>query len=330
MRKIKIGQIGIGHNHGEGKMLAVQKFPELFEVTGYAEEDEEWIKKRGNLPCYKDLPRLSVNEVIEKSDAVLIECDVWNLTKTAQKCVDMGKHVHVDKPASGTLEEFKILLNSAKEKNLTVQLGYMYRYNFAFQKLMNMIKNGELGEIYQIDAEMSTYHSSEYREWLKHFKGGSMYIFGSHLIDPVIGILGEPKNVYPFIKQTGFEGIYSDDNTFAVMEYDKAIARITNLSVEVNGWGMRRFAVMGSRGTVEIKPIELNVEMTKSTIDTVGNSHYSDIKEKIDVKDVPPLSRYDEMMKDFYKSVTGIKKNPYSYEHELAVQRTLCKIVGEN
>ena len=329
MKKIRIGQIGIGHNHGEGKMLAVQKFPELFEVIGYAEENEEWVEKRGNLPCYKDLPRLSVEEIIEKSDAILVECDVWNLTKVAKMCVEAGKHVHIDKPASGTLAEFEELLNIAKEKNLTVQMGYMYRYNFAIQKLMDMINSGELGEIYQIDAEMSTYHSKEYREWLKKFKGGSMYIFGSHLIDLVVSILGEPKKVYPFIKQTGFEGVYSDDNNFAVLEYDKAIAKITNLSVEVNGWGMRRFAVMGSKGTVEIKPIELNVEMTKSTTDIASNA-YQDMKEKVDIKDVPTLSRYDEMMKDFYKSVIGEKENPYSYKHELAVQKTICRVVGEN
>ena len=329
MNKIKIGQIGIGHNHGEGKMLAVQKFPELFEVIGYAEENEKWVEKRGNFPCYKDLPRLSVEEIIEKSDAILVECDVWNLTKVAKMCVEAGKHVHIDKPASGTLAEFEELLNIAKEKNLTVQMGYMYRYNFAIQKLMDMINSGELGEIYQIDAEMSTYHSKEYREWLKKFKGGSMYIFGSHLIDLVVSILGKPEKVYPFIKQTGFEGVYSDDNNFAVLEYDKAIARITNLSVEVNGWGMRRFAVMGSKGTVEIKPIELNVKMTKSTTDIASNA-YQDMKEKVDIKDVPTLSRYDEMMKDFYKSIIGEKENPYSYEHELAVQKTLCRVVGEN
>ena len=62
VKMIKIGQIGIGHNHGEAKMLAVQKFPELFEVVGYAEEDEEWIKKRGDLPGYRDLKRMSVQE----------------------------------------------------------------------------------------------------------------------------------------------------------------------------------------------------------------------------------------------------------------------------
>ena len=329
MKKIKLGQIGIGHNHGEGKMLAAQKFPELFDIVGYAEEDEEWIKQRGDFSCYKNLPRLNIDAIIEKSDVILVECDVWNLTKIAKRCVDAGKHVHIDKPASGTLAEFELLLSTAKEKNLTLQMGYMYRYNYAIQKCMEMINSGELGEIYQIDAEMSTYHSSGYREWLKHFNGGSMYIFGSHLVDLIVSILGEPEKVYPFIKQTGFENVYSDDNNFAVLEYEMAIAKITTLSVEVNGWGMRRFAVMGSKGTIEIKPIELDVKMTKSTIKFAENA-YADMHENVDVQDVPTLSRYDEMMKDLYLSIVGEKENPYSYEHELAVQRTLCRITGEN
>lgn len=88
MKKIKIGQIGIGHNHGEPKMLAVRKFTELFEVTGYAEENDRWIEKRGNNKGYEGLPRLSVEEIIKKSDAVLIESDVWNVTKYARRCIE--------------------------------------------------------------------------------------------------------------------------------------------------------------------------------------------------------------------------------------------------
>lgn len=90
---------------------------------------------------------------------------------------------------------------------------------------------------------------------------------------------------YPFIKQTGFSGVYSDDNNFAVLEYDKTIARVTTFSVEVNGWGMRRFAVMGSLGTVEIKPIELDVKMTKSAV-SIANNAYANIYENIEVCDV--------------------------------------------
>ena len=72
MKRIKVGQIGIGHNHGEPKMKAVRKFPELFEVVGYAEENECWVEKRGNNDGYEGLDRLSVEEVIERSDAILL------------------------------------------------------------------------------------------------------------------------------------------------------------------------------------------------------------------------------------------------------------------
>ena len=153
MKRIKIGQIGIGHNHAEAKMLAVRKFPELFEVVGYAEENERWVEKRGAFKGYEGLPRMSVREVIEKSDAILVESDVWDLHKYAKMCIDAGKHIHMDKPWGGNLEEYKDLLDSAKKNSLVVQLGYMYRYNPAVIKCLEHVKNGDLGEIYSINAE---------------------------------------------------------------------------------------------------------------------------------------------------------------------------------
>ena len=96
MEKIRIGQLGIGHNHGEGKMLAFRKHPELFEVVGFAEEDAAWLERRGNLPCYAGLPRLSVPELLRRCDAVAVESAVPELTQWAQICVDAGKHIHLD------------------------------------------------------------------------------------------------------------------------------------------------------------------------------------------------------------------------------------------
>lgn len=98
MRKIRIGQMGIGHNHGSGKMQAFRKFPERFEVVGYAEEDATWRDLRGDWPCYSDLPRMSPSELLEKCDAVAVECAVPDLTRCARFCVDAGKHIHLDKP----------------------------------------------------------------------------------------------------------------------------------------------------------------------------------------------------------------------------------------
>ena len=327
MNKIKIGQLGIGHNHGEAKMMAVQKFPELFEIVGYAEVNEEWIERRGTKAGYEGLLRMSVEEVIAKSDAILVESDVWDLTHYAQMCIDAGKHIHMDKPASGTLEEFKHLLDTAKEKNLVVQMGYMYRYNPAVLKTFEYIKNGDLGEIYSINAEMSTFHKPKYKQWLQNFGGGIMYILGSHLVDLVVYMMGEPKKITTFLKHTGADGIDLEDNNLAVLEYDKALARIFVSSVEVNGFGRRQLVVAGSKGTVDICPLEKGIHMTYSDS---SFAPYGCVDKKIIVpcEDNTENGRYDDMMQDFYAYIKGTKENPFTYEHDYLVQKVLAEIVG--
>ena len=324
---IRIGQIGIGHNHGHEKMLAARRIPELFEVVGFAENNEKWIEKRGNMSGYADLKRMSVDEVIEKSDALLIETDVWDLTATAQKCIDAGRHIHMDKPASGTLEEYKHLLDTAKEKNLIVQLAYMYRYNPAVQECIRLIKNGQLGEIYSINAEMSTFHPTDYKKWLTNFGGGIMYILGCHLIDLIVYIMGKPKKTTAFLKNTKLDGIDFNDNNLAVMEYERALARVFVSSVEVNGFGRRQFMVSGSKGTVNICPLERPITMTFSDR-KIADTTYEDRKIFIPFKDNTASGRYDEMIKDFHAYIVGKTENPFSYEHEYAVQEVLSEIVG--
>ena len=325
---IKIGQIGIGHNHGEAKMKAVRKFPQLFEVVGYAEEKEDWIRKRGSLPGYEGLPRLSVEELMDRCDAVMIETDVWDLTATAQRCIDAGKHVHMDKPASGTLAQYKHLLDTAKAKNRVVQLAYMYRYNPAVQKCIEMVQQGTLGEIYSINAEMSTFHKPAYKEWLTNFEGGILYILGSHLVDLVVYLMGKPQKVTSFMKETGLDNIHFPDNNLAVLEYEKALARIFVSSVEVNGFGRRQFMVSGSKGTVNICPLERPITFSYSDT-TIADANYEDRKILLPFEDNTAKGRYDEMMKDFYAYIKGTKENPFTYEHEYAVQQVLHGVIGK-
>ncbi len=270
---------------------------------------------------------MSVDELISKCDALLIESDVWDLTEYAKKCIDNGKHIHMDKPASGTLTEYKNLLDLAEEKNLTIQLGYMYRYNPAVLKCIEHIKNGDLGEIYSINAEMSTYHPIQYKQWLTNFNGGIMYILGSHLIDLICYILGEPKKITSFLKHTKLDGVDFPDNNLVVLEYEKALARVFVSSVEVNGWGRRSFMVSGSLGTIDIEPIENKCTMTYSDLDIATNC-YEDMKKNIDIKDIPKDSRYDDMMQDFYAYIKGTKVNPFTYKHDYIVQKVIDEMIG--
>lgn len=329
MKRIKIGQIGIGHNHATALMSAVRKFPQLFEVIGYAEDKEEWVTLRGNHPAYQGLNRLTVEEIIERSDAVLVESEVPNLTAYAKRCVDAGKHMHMDKPASGTYEEFEAVLHTAKEKNLVVQLGYMYRNNYGVKKCLELIKDGKLGEIYSINAEMSTYHTPEYKQWLTTFEGGIMYILGCHLVDLILYILGEPKKITKFFKHTNLDGIDFADNNLVVMEYEKALARVFVSSVEVNGWGRRQFFVSGSKGSLDIRPIENKIKVTYSDLE-IADTPYGDRHTVLDIKDISPEDRYDDMVQEFYDEIVNGKENPFSHEHELALKKIMDNICFEN
>ena len=203
----------------------------------------------------------------------------------------------------------------------------MYRYNPAVLQCFEHIKNGDLGEIYSINAEMSTFHPVEYRKWLQNFGGGIMYILGSHLVDLIVYMMGEPKKVTSFLKHTGLDGIDFEDNNLAVLEYDKALARIFVSSVEVNGFGRRQLVVSGSKGTVNICPLERPITMTYSDTE-IADRTYEDRKIIIPFEDNTANGRYDEMMQDFYAYIIGTKQNPFTYEHDYLVQKVLNEIVG--
>ena len=85
--------------------------------------------------------------------------------------------------------------------------------------------------------------------------------------------------------------------------------------------------VSGSRGTVNICPLERPVTMTYSDR-TIADNAYEDRKIVLPFEDNTASGRYDQMMRDFAAYITGEKQNPFTYEHDYAVQEVLSEIVG--
>ena len=129
------------------------------------------------------------------------------------------------------------------------------------------------------------------------------------------------------MKHTGLDGFDFEDNNLAVLEYDKALARVFVSSVEVNGFGRRQFMVSGSKGTVNICPIERPMTMTYSDT-SIADMTYEDRKKIFTFEDNTAEGRYDDMMQDFYEYIMGTKQNPFTYKHDFLVQKVLDEIVG--
>ena len=66
MSKIKIGQIGICHEHASGKIDSVRKLPDIFEVVGVVDDRSTTAAKYAgsNLKPYEGLRWLSEDELL--------------------------------------------------------------------------------------------------------------------------------------------------------------------------------------------------------------------------------------------------------------------------
>ncbi len=320
----KIGQIGIGHNHAQGHMEAFRKHPELFEIVGYSENDEYWLNKRGNLDCYKGLPRLNEDELIDKCDALVIETEVNDLLRAGQKCIDKNKHIHLDKPTGENYHDFAKLINDAKEKGLVVHLGYLYRTNPAVKKVFSLVESGIIGNILYVETAMSAPRSKEYLKYLETFKGGTMYIFGGHIIDFVLRIMGEPKKIEPLLFRSGAEGFHGIDNATALFYYDKGISVVRTSAIETGGHNRRELTVVGEKGTICISPFE-RPSIKWMALQNGKEDSYDKMADMQILNFPTDYNRYDEFPKEFYDRLCGINDDVYNYDYELTLHKLVLK-----
>ena len=327
-QRIKIGQIGTGHEHASGKMSTLRKLRDHYEVVGIAESDPELRKRHENNPIYKDIRWMTEEELLGTPGLQAVAVEVSSaddrIMEVTGRCIDAGMHVHLDKPGGKSFPAFKKVLDEAGRRNLTVQLGYMYRNNPAVQFCRNAVAKGWLGQVFEIDCVMNITHGLAYRNYLGGFRGGTMFIFACHLIDLVVGLMGKPDRIVSFPRQTRTDvDMEMCDNGLIVFEYPKTTATIRTASLEVEGYKRRQLVVCGDAGTIDIRPLEPpKMRMALAEPRDAFQQGYQDVP-------LPPMpGRYDLQLIELARIIRGETENPYPIEHELIVQQCLLEACG--
>lgn len=322
MARIKYGQIGVGHAHAS--KISVYRESEDYEVVGIAEPNPRLRAAAEKQAAYRDLPWMTVEQLLNIPDlqVVGVETEVRDLLPTATLCIAAGKHIHLDKPAGESLPKFQRLLDDAAKQHLAVQLGYMYRYQPGIVLLRDLLKKGWLGEPFEVHTVMSKLTPPAGRKQLAEYPGGTMFELGCHLIDLVVGVLGEPQAVHPYSRHSADIDDGLVDNMLAVFEYPRATATIRSSVNEVDGFRRRHFVLCGTEGTLHIQPLdaprgELNLRVARG-----------DWKRGFQEISFPKFTRYVADAADLARVVRHEKDPDFSYEHDLAVQRAVLQASG--
>ena len=329
MRKVKIAQIGTSKNsHGNKIWNSLKKQDNIFEIAGYAMPENEKEKFSVCLSAFEGCREMSVDEILNHPDieAVAVETEEKYLTKYAVLAAKHGKHIHMEKPGGTDLRDFEALIRIAKENQTVFHTGYMYRYNPYVMGLMQEIKSGELGKIISVEAQMNCFHQKEVRQWLSGYPGGIMFFLGCHLIDLILQIQGIPDKIIPLSCSTGVDSVHSDDFGMAVFQYKNGVSFAKVNAVEHGGYMRRQLVVTGTKKTVEIKPFEIDEPGGMYTQKTEYLSE--DWNDAGTTGRCDTFDRYDNMMRSFAAMVRGEKENPWTYDYELELYKTIlsaCK-----
>lgn len=331
MAKIRVAQIGVGHDHASGFMDTMRRMPETYEVVGVCAESAEYAHMLETSPSYRDIPRRDRDDILGDSsiDALLVETEEHSLVPNTLLAIEAGFPVHMDKPGGEDLSAFTAMVRRAEAKRLPFQMGYMYRYNPAVRMAEKMARAGELGDIIAVDAQMSVRHPPEKRDWLNRFRGGMMFFLGCHLVDMIYRFQGVPRAITPMNRHTRTEGVDCPDYGFAVFDYGRGISFAKTSAAEVNGFARRQLVITGTKASIELKPFEYYVAggMTtgmKVTRHNQGKEWY----DSGEMVEHPAFGRYDKMMEEFAAAVRGELELPYTYQSEIDVQKMVLEACG--
>lgn len=284
-----------------------------FELVGIAESSEVVRKNIPNVRWMND------GELFAAAEVVFVESDVRDHARHALAALRAGKHVHVEKPPSAKGKEMEAIAAAAREKKLLLQTGYMWRYHPGFQAIFVAVRQGWLGEIYQVRGVMMNQLAADRRREWAEFNGGAFFEQASHLVDALVRLLGRPKGVARLLRSRMGDALL--DNNVAVFEFDRALATISNSVYQPNSSAHRSFEVLGTNGTMTLKPIEpptLEVDLAKAA---------GPYKAGKQVVSLPEYKRYVGDLADLAQAVRG-GKLAASLDEELLVQEWVLKSSG--
>ncbi|MBI5799612.1 MAG: Gfo/Idh/MocA family oxidoreductase [Verrucomicrobia bacterium] len=316
-RRIRIGFLGCGHSHGISKVKLALTSPD-WECVGIFEPDPKPRTAAEKLGA----KALSQEQVLAASEVIAVECEAKDRYQMARAALLAGKHVHIEKPPSVTLAEFRELLGLAQDRNVLMQMGYMWRFNPGINAALEAARKGWLGDVYLVRGVINTNISGESRRSFGEIAGGTMYELGCHLVDPLVRLLGKHAKVTPILRHDAKDADHLADNCVAVFDFKHALGIISSATMQPTAGAHRTFEIQGTNGVAIVRPLEqpvLTVDLAKEA---------GPYKKGSQVISFPRYERYAPEFAELAACVRTGKPLGVTPEEDALVQEALLKASG--
>ncbi|WP_340372833.1 Gfo/Idh/MocA family oxidoreductase [Peribacillus sp. FSL E2-0218] len=260
MEKVRLGIVGLGAQGGlYAGFLADGKVENM--VIG-AICDIDPAKKELAAEKYPDVPFYeNYRDMLDSGDVdAVVTCVPHYLhPEIGVEALKREIHALVEKPAGVYTKQVRELNDYAAQKpHLTFGIVFNQRMNPLYQKVKEIIDNGEIGQIRRTNWMITTwwrpqgyYDSSAWRATWGEEGGGVLVNQAPHQLDLLQWICGMPKKVYSNVKYGYQRNIAVEDEVTALLDYGNGATGVF-ITCTHDVIGTDRFEIVGDKGKIVV------------------------------------------------------------------------------
>ncbi|WP_297027039.1 Gfo/Idh/MocA family protein [Thermoplasma sp.] len=241
----------------------------------------------------------------------------------AMKAIDRNKHVMIEKPVTGRIDEAIKLVNQARRRHLKFMVAEQFYFDPSFRKALEIVQSGRIGEVRTVIVrDQQRYDAPGWRSRKEEMMGGSLIDGGVHFLEIFLDFGGRWKYVdaHNYRGGTSIEG---EDNTAAIFTFENDAHGIFYYS-----WSYKdppkvpAFEVIGTEGSVyEMKETSL---MKPDSVRTVLNQPVlNGTIVNVEWRDV-----YESEIGGFIDSIERDTEVPYPPENAIRNLEAVLKMYG--
>ena len=249
---------GMSHEHAPGKLETLKKLADDFEIVAVVDDRPRKAPTYHTDPIVTDGLRIVSEDearTLDGIDVAFVEVANRHLMEIAELFAARGVPMHCDKPCGEAMEPYRRIVETCRSKGVPMQIGYMFRVNPAVRFCWKAVRDGWLGDVNFIEADMNhCYGDDGYQRYVGTFKGGILYNLGCHLVDFFVSMLGEPSSARPpVLRDAPGSAPGSRDNCLGILEWDAgAIGIVRSCDRNSVGFPSRRLRINGTNGSAEL------------------------------------------------------------------------------
>ncbi len=197
-----------------------------------------------------------IDAVFKEADGAFI-CTPNHLhASLGLKAVQNDCHVLIEKPLAHSMENVNELLAIAKEKNLTVTVGYMMRFYEPLKHVKELLNHKAIGEIYGVMMQGGSYlpdwrPTQDYRKNYGAIKaqGGGVIRDAIHEINMAGWLFGGVEQVFCLGGKLSNLEIDTEDYASISLKFKNGIIGHLHLDYLQRSYS-RGFKIIGEKGTI--------------------------------------------------------------------------------